>query len=101
MLKREKELCKVLKSLMDEDANFVKPYSEFWRNTTEKEFPIEFRQYGLWLSGEGSSKINGNNVADYYNDKTFDGSRELKNFMKKYNLTLEWYDSGTIILYFK
>ena len=101
MIEREKELCKILKTMMDSDANFAKPFSEFWRGCSPSQAPGAFGLFGLWLSGEGGSKINGKNVADYYDKETFEGIKELKNFMKKYELYLDWYDPGTIMILFK
>lgn len=101
MVEKELELTNIMKSMLDKDANFVKPFSEFWRGCSPTEIPGIYGLYGLWLCGEGSSKINGKNVADYYDKETFEGIKELKNFMKKYGLYLDWYDPGTIMVLFK
>lgn len=101
MMRKEEELVLELKAIMDEDANFVKPFSEFWRGCSPAQAPGAFGLYGLWLSGEGRSKIRGKNVADYYNEKTFEGSSDMKKFMKKHGLYLDWYDPGTIMVLFK
>lgn len=94
MLKKEQELCNKLKSMMDTTANFVKPLSEFYKGTE-----FENKVFGLWCSGEGKSCIDEIPIADYYNN--YNGINELKLFMKKYNLYLDWYDPGTIFIYFK
>ena len=101
MIEHEKELCKILKTMMDEDSDFIKPLSEFWRGSSSEQVPGLFGLYGFWMSGEGGSKINGKNVADYYDNKNFNGSPEMKSFMKKHELYLEWYDPGTIMVLFR
>lgn len=75
-------------------GSFVKPLSEFYKGTKQIAF-------GLWLSGEGSTTINGNLIADYYDYNNFDGCTELKAWMAANNMYLTWYDCGTIHLYFK
>ena len=101
IIEKEKELVNELKTIMDSNANFVKPFSEFWKDCSPEQAPGAYGLYGLWLSGEGTSKINGKNVADYYNKDTFSGSADMKKFMNKYNLYLSWYDPGTIMVLFK
>lgn len=101
MMRKEEELVLALKTMMDENANFAKPFSEFWRGCSPAQAPGAFGLFGLWLSGEGGSKINGKNVADYYDQATFEGSSEMKSFMKKHGLYLDWYDPGTIMVLFK
>ncbi len=98
--KYEEELTLSLKCILDKDANFVRPLSEFWKGCTPDETPL-FGCYGLWISGEGGSKINGQDVANFHDPKTFRGSYEMKKFMEDHNLYLEWYDPGTIVIFFK
>lgn len=101
MMRKEDELVLALKPLMDSDANFVRPFSEFWRGCSPTQAPGAYGIYGLWMSGEGSSKIRGKNVADYYDQETFEGSEDMKKFMKKHGLYLDWYDPETIMVLFK
>lgn len=101
MVEKELELTNIMKSMLDKDANFVKPFSEFWRGCSPTQAPGVYGLFGLWLSGEGGSKINGKKVADYYDQNTFEGSPEMKSFMKKHGLYLDWYDPGTIMVLFK
>lgn len=101
MMRKEDELVLALKPLMDSDANFVRPFSEFWRGCSPAQAPGAYGIYGLWMSGEGGSKIHGKNVADYYDQATFKGTDDMKRFMEKHGLYLDWYDPGTIMILFK
>ena len=97
-VEKEFELVELLKGLMDEGHNFVKPLSEFWRGSDKNECCV-FGVNGLWITNECT--IHDKPVADYYNEDLFDGSPELKSFMRKYDLYLTWYDPETIFLEFK
>jgi hypothetical protein len=92
----ERALCNKLKDILDKNANFVKPLSEFWKGCTREQCSL-VGYYGLWLSGEGSSQIDGEYVLDYYADKVHD---KLQKFMDENNLHVEWYDCGTPVILF-
>jgi hypothetical protein len=94
---REVKMAKELKEILDPDANFVRPLSEFWKGCT-KEQTLSVGHYGLWLSGEGGSMIDGDYAAYYYDKVLNEGHKKLKDFMIKWNLKLRWHDCGTPIL---
>jgi hypothetical protein len=97
---KEIQLVNELKDILDEDANFVRPLSEFWKNCSKDQCSL-VNHFGLWLSGEGGSKIDGEYAAHYYDSDLYYGSPRLKEFMDKHDLRVYWYDCGTPVLIFK
>lgn len=97
---KENELVNKLKEILDPDANFVKPLSEFWKGVSKDECEL-VDHYGVWISGEGGSQIDGEYAAHYYNSDLHYGSPQLKEFMDKHDLRVYWYDCGTPVLLFK
>lgn len=95
-IEKENRLVNELKAILDKNANFVRPLSEFWKGCSIKECVL-VNQYGLWLSSEGSSCIGGYNAIDYYQDFIHP---IIKDFMKENGLMLEWYDCGTPVMIF-
>lgn len=47
IIEKEKRLVNELKTIMDSDANFVKPFSEFWKDCSPEQAP---GAYGLYRS---------------------------------------------------
>lgn len=97
-IEKENEIVAILKTMLDSDANFARPLSEFWRGTGPNESSA-WGLYGVWLSGEGGSCINGESVADYYGN--YYGSKGFQEFCERHDLDIEWYDPGTLFLLFK
>lgn len=82
---KEEQLVQKAKKFFDNGSS-VKPLSEFGNGG-----------FGLWLSGEGTTTINGLPIADYYNN--YQGLPKFQKFCEKNNLDFEWYDAGTILCY--
>ena len=98
--KLEKDVCSILKSMMDKDNNFVRPLSDFWKNMKKDICPI-VDCYGLWISGDGTSCINHKSIVDYYDTNLYHGCKQLQEFMNKHNMYLSWYDPSTALIFFK
>jgi hypothetical protein len=93
----EKELTEKFKILLDKNANFARPLSEFWKGCSVKECCL-VGIYGIWFSAEGSSCISKQNIVDYYNDFVHP---DVRKFLKDNNMYLSWYDCSTPIILFK
>ena len=93
----ELDLVKELKSILDSDANFCRPLSDFWKGCSQEECHI-VGTFGIWFSGEGGSCIDGYFAADYYQDYIHN---KIEDFMQKHKLHLGWYDCGTPMMLFE
>ena len=94
----ELKMAKQLKELLDADANFVRPLSDFWNGCTKEQLPGVHGQFGLWLSGEGGSMVDGEYAAYYYNKDNTKVHEKLQDFVIANNLELIWFDCGTPFL---
>ena len=97
----ELKMATELKELLDEDANFVRPLSDFWNGCTKEQLPGVYGRFGLWLSGEGGSMIDGEYAADYYSKNNTNVHEKLQDFVIANNLELVWFDCGTPLLFKK
>lgn len=97
----ENELIEKLKTILDPENNFAKPLSDFWKGCSKFQCPFVYGHYGIWLSGEGGSTIDGEHAAYYYDYETSHGHTKLRKFMKENGLKLRWYDCATPILIFE
>lgn len=95
---RELKMVEEFKNLLDADANFVRPLSDFWKGCTKDQLPGIFGEYGLWLSGEGGSMIDGDYAAYYYDKELSQGHAKIQDFIIGNNLELVWFDCGTPML---
>ena len=95
---RELKMVEEFKQLLDADANFVRPLSDFWKGCTKEQVPGIFGTYGLWLSGEGGSMIDGEYAAYYYDKELSKGHAKIQDFIIGNNLELTWFDCGTPML---
>lgn len=93
----EKQITEDFKSLLDKDANFARPLSEFWKGCNRDECYL-VGHYGVWFSGEGGSMIDRDYAAYYYFPTLYEGSPKIKDFLNKWNLRVFWYDCGTCML---
>ena len=95
--KRELKMVEGFKKLLDNDANFVHPLSDFWKGCKPKD-TMAYGLYGLWFSGEGGTMIDGEYAAYYYDKALSKGHAKIQDFIKEHDLELIWHDCGTPML---
>ena len=101
--KRELKMVELFKKLLDNDANFVRPLSDFWKGCEPKDamtygLTMAYGLYGLCSSGEGGTMIDGEYAAYYYDKDLSKGHAKIQDFIKKHDLELIWHDCGTPML---
>jgi hypothetical protein len=97
---QENHLVEEMKRIMDTDANFAKPLSDFWKGCEPKD-TMAYGLYGVWFSGEGGSMIDRDYAAYYYDKSLSEGHPKLQELIKEHDLELIWHDCGTPMLVIK
>ena len=100
--KMEAELVEEFKQLISDEPgkNFVKPASDFWKDSKPEEVPV-YGTYGIWFDAEGGTLMkDGQWPCEYYNGIIH---QDIKDFLEKYKGTiyLTWYDPATVLILIK